>query len=157
MVLVLAKLFLRRQLICPKVNFPLVTIYFLILGLVYSIGSSSYKVLNSDLGTVAFLYFFIHMLLVCRNVQSFQILIWLQSLKIYIIKFWKSFLQTFYGLSSLRLYTLHFRILNFINLLISFIVVLLDYRLMPLGYFFYPILTCALMSDILIIVLLGSS
>jgi len=71
MVLVLAKLFLRRQLIRPKVNFPLVTMYSLILGLVHPIGSSSYKVLNSDLGTVAFLYFFIYTLLVHRNVRSF--------------------------------------------------------------------------------------
>ena len=156
MVLVLAKLFLRRQLICPKVNFLPVAICSLILGLVHFIGSSSYKVLNSNLGTIVFLYFFIYMLLVHRNVWSFQILIQLQSLKIYIVKFQKSSLQTSYSLSSLKLYALYSRILNFINLLISFMVVLLDYRLIPLGYFSYPALTCALISNILIIVLLGS-
>jgi len=69
--IVLVKLFLRRYLICPKLNSPLVTICSLILSLVYSIGSSSYKVLNSNLGTMAFLYFLIHMLLVHRNVRSF--------------------------------------------------------------------------------------
>ena len=157
MVLVLAKLFLRRQLIYPKVNFPLVAMCSLILGSVYSIGSSSYKVLNSNLGTIAFLYFLIYTPLVHRNVQSFQIPIQLQSLKICIIKFQKSSLQTSYSSLSLRLYALYSRVLNFINLLISFIVVLLDYRLMPLGYFFYSALTCALMSDILIVILLGSS
>ena len=152
MVLVLAKLFLRRQLIRPKVNFPLVAIYSLILGLVYSIGSSSCKVLNSDLGTVVFLCFLIYTLLVCRNVRSFQIPIWLQSLKIYIMKFWKSSLQTSYSLLFLRLYASYSRILNFINLLISFIVVSLDCKLMPLGHFFYPALTCALISDMLILI-----
>ena len=153
MVLVLVKLFLRRQLIYSKVNFPLVAIYSLISGLVYSIGSSSCKVLNSDLGTIAFLYFLTHTLLVCRNVQSFQILIQLQFLKIYIIKFQKSSLQTSHSLLSLRLYALYFRILNFTNLLISFVVVSLDYKLMPLGHFFYPALTYALISNILILIL----
>jgi len=70
-VLVLVKLFLRRYLIHPKLNSPPVTIYSLILSLVHSIGSSSYKVLNSDLGTIAFLYFLTHTPLVCRNIQSF--------------------------------------------------------------------------------------
>jgi len=68
MVLVLVKLFLRRYLICPKLNSPLVAIYSLILSLVYFIGSSFYKVLNSNLGTVVFLYFLTHMPLICRNV-----------------------------------------------------------------------------------------
>ena len=67
-VLVLAKLFLRRYLIYLKLNSPLITIYSLILNSVYSIGSSSYKVLNSNLGTIVFLYFLTHTLLVCRNV-----------------------------------------------------------------------------------------
>ena len=67
-VLVLVKLFLRRYLICPKLNSPLVAIYSLILSLVYSIGSSSYKVLNSNLGTMVFLYFLTYTLLVRRNV-----------------------------------------------------------------------------------------
>jgi len=72
-VLVLVKLFLRRYLIHPKLNSPLVAIYSLISSLVYSIGSSSYKVLNSNSGTIASLYFLTHTLLVRRNVQSFQI------------------------------------------------------------------------------------
>jgi len=67
-VLVLVKLFLRRYLIYPKLNSPLVAIYSLILSLVYSIGSFSYKMLNSNLGTVAFLYFLTHTPLVRRNV-----------------------------------------------------------------------------------------
>ena len=37
LILILAKLFLKRQLICPKVNFPLVTI------LLYSKVSSTYQ------------------------------------------------------------------------------------------------------------------
>ena len=153
MVLVLAKLFLRRQLIYPKINFPLVTMCSLISGLVYSIGSSFYKVLNSDLGTIVFLCFLIHTLLVCRNVRSFQISIQLQSLKICIMKFWKFFLQTFYSSLSLRLYALYSRILNFTNLLIFFMVVSLDCKLIPLGHFSYPMLTCALISNMLILVL----
>jgi len=67
-VLVLVKLFLRRYLICPKLNSPLVAICSLILSLVYSIGSSSYKVLNSNLGTMVFLCFLTYTLLVRRNV-----------------------------------------------------------------------------------------
>ena len=57
LVLVLAKLFLRRQLIYSKLNFPLAIIYFLISNSVHFIGSSSYRVLNSNLKTVVFLYF----------------------------------------------------------------------------------------------------
>ena len=152
-VLVLAKLFLRRQSIRPKVNFPPVTICSLILGSVHSIGSSSYKVLNSNLGTIAFLYFLIHTPLVHRNVQSFQIPIWLQSLKIYIIKFQKSSLQTSYSSLSLRLYASYSRILNFTNLLISFVVVSSDYKLIPLGHFSCPASTCALISNISILIL----
>ena len=60
LVLALAKLFLRRQLICPKLNFPLVAIYSLILSLVYFIGSSSYKVLRRASGIMVFLYFLTH-------------------------------------------------------------------------------------------------
>ena len=45
---VLVKLFLRRQLIRPKLNFPLVAICSLILSLVHSIGSFSYRVLKSN-------------------------------------------------------------------------------------------------------------
>jgi len=71
--IVLVKLFLRRYLIHPKLNSPLVAIYSLILSLVHFIESFSCKVLNSDLGTVAFLYFLIYTLLVHRNVRSFQI------------------------------------------------------------------------------------
>ena len=66
--MVLVKLFLRRYLICPKLNSPLVAICSLISSLVYSIGSSSYKVLNSNLGTIVFLYFLTYMPLVRRNV-----------------------------------------------------------------------------------------
>src|SRR6266702_6598433 len=68
LVLILVKLFLRRYLIHPELNSPLVTIYSLILSSVYSIKSSSYKVLNSNSGTVAFLCFFTHIPLVHRNV-----------------------------------------------------------------------------------------
>ena len=64
----IVKLFLRRYLIRPKLNSPPVAIYSLILSLVYSIESSSYKVLNSDLGTIAFLYFLTYIPLVYRNV-----------------------------------------------------------------------------------------
>jgi len=66
--IILIKLFLRRYLIYSKLNSLLVAIYSLTLSLVYSVGSFSYKVLNSDLGTVAFLYFLIYTLLVYRNV-----------------------------------------------------------------------------------------
>jgi len=66
--IVLVKLFLRRYLICLKLNSSPVAIYSLILSLVYSIRSSSYKLLNSDLGTVAFLCFLTYTLLVRRNV-----------------------------------------------------------------------------------------
>ena len=62
LVLVLAKLFLRRQLIRPKLNFPLVAICSLILGLVYFIESSSYKVLKRASGIIVFLYFLTHIL-----------------------------------------------------------------------------------------------
>ena len=68
LVLVLAKLFLRRYLIRPKLNFPSAAIYSLISSLVHSIGSSSCRVLNSDLGTMAFLYFLTHTLLVYRSI-----------------------------------------------------------------------------------------
>ena len=68
LVLIPAKLFLRRYLIYPKLNSPLVAIYSLTLSLVYSIGSSSYRVLNSDWGTIVFLYFLTYTLLVRRNV-----------------------------------------------------------------------------------------
>ena len=68
LILIPAKLFLKRYLIYPKLNSPLVTIYSLISSSVHSIGSSSYKVLNSDLGTIAFLYFLTYMLLVRRNI-----------------------------------------------------------------------------------------
>jgi len=67
-VVVLVKLFLRRYLIRPKLNSPPVAIYSLILSLVYSIGSSSCKVLNSNLGTMAFLYFLTYTPFVYRNV-----------------------------------------------------------------------------------------
>jgi hypothetical protein len=56
-VLVLAKLFLRRYLIYPKLNSPLVTIYSLILNLVYSIGLSSYSILKSNYRTIIYLSF----------------------------------------------------------------------------------------------------
>jgi len=67
-VLVLVKLFLRRYLICFKLNSPPVTICSLTLSLVHFIGSSFYKVLNSNLRTVAFLYFFTYTPLVYKNV-----------------------------------------------------------------------------------------
>ena len=90
LVLILVKLFLRRYLIHPELNSPLVTIYSLISSSVHSVRSSSYKVLNSDSGTVAFLCFLIYTPLVRRNVQSFRILCWLQSLKVCIVKLLKS-------------------------------------------------------------------
>src|SRR6266568_9517453 len=68
LVLILVKLFLRRYLIRPELNSPLVAIYSLILSLVYSVGSSFCKVLNSDLGTVAFLCFLTYIPLVCKNI-----------------------------------------------------------------------------------------
>ena len=67
LVLALAKLFLRRQLIYSKLNFPLATMYSLISSLVHSIGSCFCRVLNSNLGIVAFLYFLTYTLLVCRS------------------------------------------------------------------------------------------
>ena len=87
LILVLAKLFLRRLLIYPKLNFLLAAIYSLISSLVHSIGSSFYRVLNSNLGTIVFLYFFTYTPLVCRSIQSFLIYIQLQFLKIYSVKF----------------------------------------------------------------------
>ena len=87
LVLVLAKLFLKKQLIHSELNFFLAIIYFLILGSVHFINSSSYRVLNSDLGTIVFLYFFTYTLLVHRSIWSFLIYIQLQFLKIYSIKF----------------------------------------------------------------------
>src|SRR6266568_2580423 len=74
LVLILVKLFLKKYLICPELNSPLVAIYSLISSSVYSIRFSFYKVLNSDSGTVAFLCFFTHMPLIHRNVRSFWIL-----------------------------------------------------------------------------------
>src|SRR6266702_1021711 len=68
LVLILVKLFLRRYLIHPELNSPLVAIYSLISSSVHFIGFFFYKVLNSDLGTIAFLYFFIYTPLVYRNV-----------------------------------------------------------------------------------------
>ena len=57
-ILILVKLFLKRQLIHPKLNFPLVAIYSLISSLVYSIGLSFYSVLKSDYRTVIYIFFF---------------------------------------------------------------------------------------------------
>src|SRR6266702_1817446 len=68
LVLILVKLFLRRYLIYPELNSPLVTIYSLILSSVYSVRSSFYKVLNSNLGTIAFLCFFTYTPLVHKNI-----------------------------------------------------------------------------------------
>src|SRR6266702_405782 len=90
LVLILAKLFLRRYLIRPELNSPLVAIYSLISSSVHSVGSSSCKVLNSDSGTVAFLCFLTHTPLVRRNVRSFRMPCWLQSLKVCIVKLLKS-------------------------------------------------------------------
>jgi len=59
-VLMLAKLFLRRYLIYPKLNFSLVAIYSLISSLVHFIGSSSYRVLKSNYRTVTRLSFLTH-------------------------------------------------------------------------------------------------
>src|SRR6266550_4851225 len=86
LVLILVKLFLRRYLIRPELNSPPVAIYSLISSSVYSVRSSSCKVLNSNSRTVAFLCFLTHMPLVHKNIQSFQIPCWLQSLKVYIMK-----------------------------------------------------------------------
>ena len=60
LVLVLAKLFLRRWLICLKVNSPLFAVCSLILALVYSIGLSSCSVLQSDCRTITHLSFLTH-------------------------------------------------------------------------------------------------
>ena len=68
LVLILVKLFLRRYLIYLKLNSPLVAIYSLILSSVYFVRSFSCKVLNSDLGTVAFLCFLTYTPLVYRNI-----------------------------------------------------------------------------------------
>ena len=68
LVLVLAKLFLKRQSIYFKLNFPIAIIYSLILSLVYFISSSFYKVLNNNLGTIVFLYFFTYTPLVRRSI-----------------------------------------------------------------------------------------
>src|SRR6266568_4277538 len=68
LILILVKLFLRRYLICPELNSPLVAIYSLISSLVHSVRSSFCKVLNSNLGTVAFLYFLTHTPLVYKNI-----------------------------------------------------------------------------------------
>jgi len=68
LVLILVKLFLRKYLIYPELNSPLVAIYSLILSLVHSVKSSFYKVLNSDLGTIIFLCFFTYMPLVYKNI-----------------------------------------------------------------------------------------
>jgi len=62
MVLVLVKLFLRRKLICSKLNFPLVAICSLILSLIHFIGSSFYRVLKSNYRTVIRLSFLTHTL-----------------------------------------------------------------------------------------------
>ena len=55
--IVLVKLFLRRYLIYPKLNSPLVAIYSLILYLIYFIGSSSYSILQSNCRTIIYLFF----------------------------------------------------------------------------------------------------
>ena len=68
LVLILVKLFLKRYLIYPKLNSPLVVIYSLILSSVHSVGSFFCKVLNSDLRTIVFLYFFTYMLLIYKNI-----------------------------------------------------------------------------------------
>ena len=152
---VLVKLFLKRQLIRPKLNFPLVAIYSLILSLVHSVGSSSYRVLNSDLWTVAFLCFLTYILLVHRSIWSFLMYIQLQFLKIYSVKFQKSSLQAFYSLSSLKSQTLYFKVLNCTKLSMSIILILLKSILVPLPHFFYPSLTCCLMSVIVVSVITG--
>ena len=155
-VLVLAKLVLRRQSIRPKLNFPPATIYSLILSLVHSIGSSSYRVLNSDLGTIAFLYFLTYTPLVYKSIWSFLIYIQLQFLKIYTIKFWKSSLQASYSLSSLKLQTLYSKVLNYTKLLISVILVLSESTSIPLPYFFCPSITYCLISIIVVLVIIGN-
>ena len=157
MVLVLAKLVLRRQSIRLKLNFPPATIYSLILSLVYFIGSSSYRVLNSNLGTIAFLYFLTYTPLVYKSIWSFLIYIQLQFLKIYTIKFQKSSLQASYSLLSLKLQTLYYKVLNYIKLLISIILILLESILIPLPYFFYPSLTYYPISIIVVLIVVGVS
>src|SRR6266568_1580169 len=89
LVLILVKLFLRRYLIRPELNSPPVAIYSLISSSVHSVKSSSCKVLNSDSRTMAFLCFLTHTPLVRRNVQSFRMPCWLQSLKVCIVKLLK--------------------------------------------------------------------
>ena len=56
LVLILVKLFLRRQAIRPKLNSPPVAIQSLISDSVYSVGLSSYKVLQRASGIIVFLY-----------------------------------------------------------------------------------------------------
>ena len=62
LVLILAKLFLKRYLICPELNSPPVAICSLILSLVYSVGSSSCSVLKSDCTAIIYLSFLTHIL-----------------------------------------------------------------------------------------------
>ena len=151
----LAKLFLRRQLIRPKLNFPLAAIYSLISSLVHSIGSCSYKVLNSNSGTIAFLYFLTHTPLVRRSNQSFLIYIWLQFLKIYTIKFQKSSLQASHSSLSLKSQTLYSEVLNCTKSLMSIISMSLESTLIPLPYFFYPSLIYYLISVIVVLIIMG--
>ena len=66
--IILVKLFLRRYLIYLKLNSLLVAMCSLILNSVYSVGFSFYKVLNNNLGTVVFLYFFTYILLVYKSI-----------------------------------------------------------------------------------------
>ena len=55
--IVLVKLFLKKYLIYPKLNSPLVAIYSLILNSVYSVESSSYSVLKSNYTAIIYLFF----------------------------------------------------------------------------------------------------
>src|SRR6266702_634465 len=71
LILILMKLFLKKYLIYPELNSPLVAIYSLISSSVHFIRSSSYKVLNNNLGTITFLYFLTYTPLIYKNIQSF--------------------------------------------------------------------------------------
>lgn len=63
----LAVLFFKMYSIRFKLNFHPAAMCLLILDIVQSIGSSSWIVLKSDLGTVVFLFFYTHTLLVRRS------------------------------------------------------------------------------------------
>ena len=155
-VLVLAKLFLKRQSIYFELNFPPVTIYSLILSLVHSIGLSSYNILKSDYRTVIYLSFFnlysINLKKVLKVTDSYLVVIlknfYYKSAKVLAVKLLQ--VVVCYIIKSIFYNLVLYKFTNF-SLLIS-----LDCILSPSLHLFHPFLTCALIFNILIIVLLGS-